>query len=378
MADNRRRLQVLMTADTLGGVWDYSLELARQLASYGIDTVLATMGRLPSVHQRQAAAAIPSLQLQSSQFKLEWMPDAGEEPLQAGEWLLELEKRHAPDIVHLNGYVHGTLPWRAPTLLVAHSCVLSWWQAVKGGAAPPEWQSYAERVRSGLRQATMVVAPTGAMLATLQGLYGPLMQAEIVWNGRNPMNYRPDRKEDHLFTAGRFWDEGKNLTALCAIAGDLDWPIFAAGDWRHPDGSGECPRQVNCLGILTAEEMREQLGRAAIYVLPARYEPFGLSILEAALCGCALVLGDIPSLRELWDGAAVFVPTDDHDRLRSTLRALCGQPEWRLALGCSARVRGLRYGSDRMTAAYIDLYRDLLHLRPVAGNSYRHAQPAKI
>ncbi len=32
--------------------------------------------------------------------------------------------------------------------------------------------------------------------------------------------------------------------------------------------------------------------------LPARYEPFGLSVLEAALSGCALVLGDIPSLRE--------------------------------------------------------------------------------
>ena len=33
------------------------------------------------------------------------------------------------------------------------------------------------------------------------------------------------------------------------------------------------------------------MGEAAIYVAPARYEPFGLAILEAAAGGCALVLG---------------------------------------------------------------------------------------
>ena len=55
------------------------------------------------------------------------------------------------------------------------------------------------------------------------------------------------------------------------------------------------------------------MGRAAIYALPARYEPFGLSILEAALSGCALVIGDIPSLREIWADAALFVPSDGHD-----------------------------------------------------------------
>jgi glycogen synthase len=35
---------VLMTSDTLGGVWTYSIELARELTRAGIHVSLATMG----------------------------------------------------------------------------------------------------------------------------------------------------------------------------------------------------------------------------------------------------------------------------------------------------------------------------------------------
>ena len=65
-----------MTADTVGGVWPYALELANGLAGRGIATVLATMGRLPTPGQRQAAASVPGLVLESAAFALEWMPDA--------------------------------------------------------------------------------------------------------------------------------------------------------------------------------------------------------------------------------------------------------------------------------------------------------------
>src|SRR5690625_7216151 len=35
------------------------------------------------------------------------------------------------------------------------------------------------------------------------------------------------------------------------------------------------------------------LRQASVFVMPSRYEPFGLSVLEAALSGCALILSDI-------------------------------------------------------------------------------------
>lgn len=42
--------RILMTADTVGGVWTYALELAQALDSRGIQIALATMGRLFPSH----------------------------------------------------------------------------------------------------------------------------------------------------------------------------------------------------------------------------------------------------------------------------------------------------------------------------------------
>src|SRR5690606_14640847 len=121
-------------------------------------------------------------------------------------------------------------------------------------------------------------------------------------------------KESFVFTAGRLWDEGKNIAAVARAAPQIQWPVRVAGI-PHPDGDGVEVPGVEFLGRCSTGQMRNLYARAPIYVLPARYEPFGLTPLEAALGGCALVLGDIPTLREVWGRAAVFVPPDDHAAL---------------------------------------------------------------
>jgi glycosyltransferase involved in cell wall biosynthesis len=101
------------------------------------------------------------------------------------------------------------------------------------------------------------------------------------------------------------------------------------------------------------------MAEAPIYALPARYEPFGLSVLEAALSGCALVLGDIASLREIWGPSALYVPPDDHPCLRATLRRLIEDPAAQIRLGAAARTRGLQFTTPRMTKAYLAAYATL-------------------
>ena len=118
------------------------------------------------------------------------------------------------------------------------------------------------------------------------------------------------RKWPFVLSVGRLWDEAKNLTALESIASQLNWPVYVAGEETDPETGKKTPlldASVRRLGKLTPDHVMAFMRRAGIYALPARYEPFGLSVLEAALCGCALVLSDIPSLRENWDGAAVWV-----------------------------------------------------------------------
>ena len=109
--------------------------------------------------------------------------------------------------------------------------------------------------------------------------------------------------------------------------------------------------------MLSAPTLAQWLSRAAIYALPARYEPFGLSILEAALAGCALVIGDTPSLREVWgDDAACFVPPGDPGALRNALCRLIADPIERARLSHAARKRALAYTPERMAAGYLAAY----------------------
>jgi hypothetical protein len=202
--------RVLMTADAVGGVWEYALELARGLGQVGSEVVLAVMGPPPDDGQRAAVARLPGVELVAQSYRLEWMDDPWRDVTAAGGWLLELERRRGCDLVHLNGYAHGALPFASPKLVVGHSCVLSWWQAVKREPAPASWEPYRRAVSEGLAAADRVVAPTAWMLAALAAHYGPLRRGEVIANGRDAGAYPLARKEPLVLGAGRVWDEGKN------------------------------------------------------------------------------------------------------------------------------------------------------------------------
>jgi glycogen synthase len=344
-----------MTADTIGGVWSHAIELAHALQREGVDTVLAALGRWPSDGQRREAERVPGLLLLARPCRLPWMDDPWTDVALAGAWLLDVAGEFGVDLVHLSEPAFASQPWPVPVVAVGHSCVLSWFQAVRGQPAPADWEPYRIAMTAGLGAADAVVAPSAAMLESLRRHYG-VTRGSVVHNGRDPGCYRPAPKEPFVLTAGRLWDAAKNVALLGTVAPELAWPVYAAGDTRSPTGGEADGGAVHLLGPLSPDRLAEAMGRAAIYVLPARYEPFGQTVLEAGLSGCALVLGDIPSLRELWDGAAVFVPPDQPAALREVLTELISDPERRRSLGTAARHRGLQYSPARMARGYLEIY----------------------
>jgi glycogen(starch) synthase len=353
--------RVLMTADTVGGIWRYALELARGLTGAGSEVVLAIMGPPARPEQLGEAAAIDGVVIVEGSFDLEWMPGADEDVLRAGAWLMELEAAYTPDIVHLNGYAHAALPWQAPVLVVAHSCVLSWWRAVHGEDAPAEWDGYRRRTLAGLHAADLVVAPTRAFLRTVEALYGPGLRTRVIWNGRVAPKIEAIDRQPMVLAAGRVWDEAKNLKSLAGVAKDLPWPVCVAGP-GVPE-RGDCAalaRNVRWLGPLSPAALSVWYAQASIFVAPSRYEPFGLAALEAALAGCTLVLGDISTLRELWTGAAMFVPPDDREQLAHVLRSLIEDDDLRTALARRAKERAATFSAARMTAAYRNAYAEVI------------------
>jgi glycosyltransferase involved in cell wall biosynthesis len=175
-----------------------------------------------------------------------------------------------------------------------------------------------------------------------------------------------------ILAAGRLWDEAKGIAALAEIAPKLSWPVCVAGPAQEPglDGPSAPRNGVDYLGVLSHPAMLSQMRRAGIFTSPALYEPFGLGVLEAAASGCALVLTDIPSFRELWTGAALFVAAGDQHALQNALQLLCEDEERRKQLQSSARARARRYSLEATTAAYGDLYARLMvpfHAPPKAG-----------
>jgi glycosyltransferase involved in cell wall biosynthesis len=357
---------VLMTVDAVGGVWTYALDLARALGERGVHVSLVLMGPPASDAQREDVAGIPTADMYERPYALEWMDDPWCEVAQAGEWLLELEGELRPDVVHLNGYCHAALPFRAPVLVTGHSCVLSWWRAVYGTDAPAKWDAYAEKVADGLQAADLVVAPTAAMLSNLDFHYGPLLRRRVIPNGRYATGLfatPPASKDAVVLTAGRLWDQAKNVESVASVAPYLSWPVYIAGESRRPSGDSVSYGGVHCLGRLSPRELAAWMGRAAIYALPARYEPFGLSVLEAALAGCALVLGDIRSLREIWGDTAIYVPPDNRRALASAIETLVHDGEYRQELATRAQTRGRELTPRRMADGYYSAYRDLLRDR---------------
>ena len=350
-----------MTADTVGGVWNYAIELVGALAPFGTQVTLATMGAPLSGDQRRQAEELNNLTIHESNFKLEWMENPWEDIAQAGQWLLKLKDEVQPDLVHLNGLVHGALDWGVPVVVVVHSCVLSWWRAVKGGEAPKEWDTYKETVTRGLQAADMVIAPTQAMMNQAESLYGPFRARTVIYNGREQDSFQFGKKEPFVFSMGRVWDEAKNISMLAHIASDLEWPVYIAGDDRHPaTGQSVELENVHFLGQLSEKEVADWLSRASIYALPARYEPFGLTMLEAAMSGCALVVGKTGSLTEIWGNAARYVDPNSADELRDTINLLIKDEFVRNIMGCRAVKRSHGYTAEPMGQDYDHAYRQLL------------------
>jgi glycogen synthase len=341
-------MKVLMTTDAVGGIWVYARELTAALESSGdVEVTLACIG--PAPPPDDAVPYHPGL--------LEWQEEPWDDVEETGRWLGELADRTQPDVVHLNSYALGALGWNSPVVVAGHSCVYSWHESVRGAPPDASWGRYRDEVRRGIAAADAIVAPTRWMLDQLGAHYGVGERGRVIYNGVSPHPHAAAAKQPFVLAAGRLWDEAKGLDALDAAAGQLRWSVRVAGEGR----SGATPANVELLGPLPRDELRAWMGRAAIFAHPARYEPFGLVVLEAALAGCALVLGDIPTLRELWDGAACFVPPGDSAALASTIGALAADDDRRRDLAAAARARAAQHQARPMAAEYARLYTQLPH-----------------
>jgi glycosyltransferase involved in cell wall biosynthesis len=174
---------------------------------------------------------------------------------------------------------------------------------------------------------------------------------EMVWNGLDTELYSPDpsvaRSESEILCVGRASDPNKGIRTLIAALAKLPPParltLVDAGssgeDARKWARSAGCADRLDITGRIPNEELVNLYRRAALLVVPSRYEGFGLPAVEAMACGTPVVAasaGALPEVLEVGRGG-VLVPRDDPEALAKAVAALLEQPELRKEMGSRAR-----------------------------------------
>src|SRR6185312_6920610 len=151
-------------------------------------------------------------------------------------------------------------------------------------------------------------------------------------------------------------DRRKNLEKLApvarALAGegiDLVW----AGDRRPYFASAAAAAGVRSLGYVPDADLPGLYAGARAFVLPSRYEGFGLTCLEAMACGTPVVAADRAALPETCGDAAILIDPDDPDALAGAVLRAATEPALREDLRARGLSRAAAFTWDR-TAASVD------------------------
>ena len=352
--------RLFMTADAVGGVWTYALELAGALAPLGYETTLALLGPAPSESQRAEAAAVPNLALVETDLPLDWLAAEEGEVRETARVLARLARAERADLIQLNQPAFAAEPMPAPVIAVVHSCVATWWRAAGEGPLPDGFRWQTAMVRCGLARADAVIAPSAAFAAEVQEVYRLSGRPLAVHNGRTPSPATAGALHDFVLTAGRLWDKGKNAATLDKAAAHLGVPFKAAGSVTGPHGETVSFQNLHVRGLLEAGALADCYAARPVFASAALYEPFGLAVLEAAQAGCPLVLSDIPTFRELWGDAAIFVTPTDARGFADAIEELIGNVPLRLAQGDLAKARAARFTAGAMAAGMDAAYRPVL------------------
>ena len=365
-------MHVLMTTDTLSGIWTYTRELVSGLAARGARVTLVSFGEIPLPRQTAWMERLSNVDYCPTAFRLDWMDEGQRDLQEASSYLCSLIREVKPSLFHSNHLCYGSVPVSIPRMLVAHGDFVTWWKEVHGrepkGSA---WlRRYTAKIAEAISEASALVASTGWMLDMVQSTYSPCRRNAVICHGRNPIHFNPYvTKDNSVLAIGRMLDPAAQIHLLTGH--DYSVPVCVAEENRPADPLApeiqasvriqDGDRGMQIKGPQTEAQLRQLYSRASIFAATARYEPFGMPVLEAALSRCALILNDIPSLREIWGHAATYFHTNDSESLAEAVRILSEDEQMRHSSARRAFQRAREcFNANRMTDNYLQLYRSLV------------------
>ena len=150
---------MLLTTDAVGGIWRYAVELSNGLVAGDRAVTLAVVG--PAASQAQLGELHPGVAVVQTGLPLDWLAGDPAELDGASRSLAAIEADVA--LLHAPAYLRHR--WPIPVAVMAHSCLATWFEAVRGGPVPPDYAWRAGATADGFRRADAIAAPTAAFAA---------------------------------------------------------------------------------------------------------------------------------------------------------------------------------------------------------------------
>src|SRR6202040_1424824 len=105
---------------------------------------------------------------------------------------------------------------------------------------------------------------------------------------------------------------------------------IAGDDPRHPEvrqAAAALPEgSIVFPGRLPESAVPDLYRGAAAVVLPSRAEGFGLPVIEAMACGVPVICSDLPVLREIAEGVAIFCDPNHPAAFASAIASMLDAP----------------------------------------------------
>lgn len=147
------------------------------------------------------------------------------------------------------------------------------------------------------------------------------------------------------------WQQVNHPTAVLHMYGerdaDRDYTALIDGFITSARQTGA---QIVVHGSVTDEAIIAAYQQATLFVLPSRFEGYGMVFAEALWAGVPVVACDAGPVAQLVGSGGVTVPVDDVDALAHQLRHLLSHPDQLATLAQSAHARGQQLPRWRDTA----------------------------
>jgi glycosyltransferase involved in cell wall biosynthesis len=197
----------------------------------------------------------------------------------------------------------------------------------------------------------------------------------MVANGVDTGLFHPDpdvlRCDDEILCVGRASDPNKGVRTLVEALALLPRHVrLTLVDDAHPDNPARkraaalgCADRMHVTGSIETDALVALYRRAALVVVPSRYEGFGLPAVEAMACGTPVVATRAGALPEVVGvaGGGVLVPRDDPGAMARAIAGLLARPEARAELGAHGHKRvDAAYAWPRVARATAEVYAEVL------------------